>query len=281
MDYSIPTHHTNHNNIQIPPNNPPKILPIILIFSLIGTIGTTYFYLQYKSTQKRLTNPAEAVKAETKILVDKVGKHILLPTGEEPTIATISDKDKLSGQPFFTNAKKGDKVLIFNGAKKAILYDPEKDLVLEVAPINQDTAAAAPADGSTLGATAVATPIPQPTASPLHIGLYNGTNVTGLTLSVEKALKDKNTNFITVTRDNTKKKEYDKTLVIDITGIKRTEASQIASFLGATVGTIPAEEQFPATTTDGQTLEIVVIIGKDFVKTSPSPAASPTPLLFP
>ena len=71
-------------------------------------------------------------------MVDKVGKHILLPPGEQPTVATVSDLSPLKDQLFFKNAKVGDMVLMFPKARRAILYDPISDRIIEVAPITVD-----------------------------------------------------------------------------------------------------------------------------------------------
>ena len=73
---------------------------------------------------------------EAKTLTQRVGEHIFLPEGEVPTIATVSDPEALRGQTFFIDAKKGDKVLIFPNAKKAILYDPVADKIITIAPLN-------------------------------------------------------------------------------------------------------------------------------------------------
>ena len=50
-------------------------------------------------------------------------------------MATVSDPDELKKYPFFTNAQKGDKVLIYIINKKAILYRPDGDKIVEIAPI--------------------------------------------------------------------------------------------------------------------------------------------------
>ncbi len=68
--------------------------------------------------------------------MEAVGRLIVLPEDEVPTIATVTDLEALQGQPFFANAKLGDKVLIFAKAGKAILYDPVEQKIVEVAPVN-------------------------------------------------------------------------------------------------------------------------------------------------
>ena len=91
------------------------------------------FYHQYAALYQTLP---QAAQDEAKKLVADVGRLIVLPTNEQPTIATVADPDKLRDQPFFANAKKGDKVLIYTNAKKAILYDPVENKIVEVAPLN-------------------------------------------------------------------------------------------------------------------------------------------------
>ncbi len=49
------------------------------------------------------------------------------------------------GQPFFANAQVGDKVLIYYKAKKAILYNPTDNKIVEVGPISDPQATGATA----------------------------------------------------------------------------------------------------------------------------------------
>ena len=76
-------------------------------------------------------------------IVSRAGKLIILPEGEVPTIATVSDPEKLKDQPFFAKAKVGDKVLLYQNARKAYLYDPVNNKILEVAPISLGTGTSA------------------------------------------------------------------------------------------------------------------------------------------
>ena len=61
---------------------------------------------------------------------------MVLPEDEEPSVATVADPEQLAGQPFFSKAKKGDKVLIYTNAQKAILYDPVAKKIIDIAPLN-------------------------------------------------------------------------------------------------------------------------------------------------
>lgn len=106
-------------------------LLIGLIIVLVAAIG--YLYTQYSALK---ADPTKEAQAEVDRLVSQVSKLIVLPTDEQPTVATVSDIEKLKDQPFFAKAQNGNKVLIYTGAKKAILFDPVANKIIEVAPIN-------------------------------------------------------------------------------------------------------------------------------------------------
>ena len=84
-------------------------------------------------------NADQVAQADIQNLVARVGRLMFLPQGEQPTVATVADPTKLQDQAFFTNAKKGDRVLIYSRAQKAILYNPTADRIVEVAPISIGT----------------------------------------------------------------------------------------------------------------------------------------------
>ncbi len=108
-------------------------MPALVVLLLVLAGSATYLYMQV-STLKQ--DPEALARKEAEELVAVVGKLILLPKDELPTVATVSDPTKLSDQAFFAKAKVGDKVLLYPTSRKAYLYDPEANRVLEVAPIN-------------------------------------------------------------------------------------------------------------------------------------------------
>jgi len=220
---------------------------------------------------------------ENKTLIAKVGRHILLPATEDPQVVTISDKDKLSNQAFFQNAKNGDKALFNNAAKKAILYDPVSDKIVEVAPVNGSSAGPTPTIPSTSAVLATTATPPSPAATkstPFNRYLqryqHSRTNLNcrkNFSRTKESYLKQP-------TKDNTKKKEYDTTYVVDVNGNNKDVVSSIASALGGSAASLPTGEE-SLTSVDGKPVDIVVIIGTNFVKSAPAAAitatATPTP----
>lgn len=111
----------------------------VLLIALVIVLALTSAYFYKKSRSLNTTD--QASQAEVKSLIEKVSRILVVPTDETPTVATVSDPEALKDQPFFAGAKKGDKVLIYSNAKKAVLYDPVADKIITVAPLNTESAA--------------------------------------------------------------------------------------------------------------------------------------------
>jgi|CXWL01.1.fsa_nt_gi hypothetical protein len=106
---------------------------VLVVLILIAAVAGGYFYNQYAKL-KADPNVVNQKKIET--VVSKVEKLIELPQGELPTLATVTDTSNLADQPFFKNAKVGNEVLLYANARKAYLYDPEANIIVEVASLN-------------------------------------------------------------------------------------------------------------------------------------------------
>ncbi len=108
-----------------------NIVASVLAVLLVIAVGTgVYFY------QKATADPQKAAQQELQDTIAAVGKLLVLPENETPTMAVVSDPSKLMSQPFFAHAEKGDRVLIYTASQKAILYSPTLNKIVEVAPIN-------------------------------------------------------------------------------------------------------------------------------------------------
>ena len=107
-----------------------SVVATLSILFIVAAGAAVYFYVQLQQ------NPQTRTQAEADRVVARVGNLIVLPEGEQPTVATVSDLQSLKDQAFFANAQIGYKVLIYANARKAILYDPGRNKVVEIAPLN-------------------------------------------------------------------------------------------------------------------------------------------------
>lgn len=101
---------------------------IILSIFLIWFFGSS-------RTQALKIQKSEDIKTDNKI-VDQISKIIVLPD-EIPVIATITKEELLKDKAFFTGAKRGDQVLIFKNANKAILFSETKNKILNIGTLKE------------------------------------------------------------------------------------------------------------------------------------------------
>jgi hypothetical protein len=106
-----------------------KIVLLVAALIFLAMVGTTVFF--YREWKEFKSGRNVAAQDEVSAITNKIGKFMELPSDEVPTVATVSDREKLKGQPFFARAQNGDKVLIYTKAQKAILYRPSENKVIE------------------------------------------------------------------------------------------------------------------------------------------------------
>ena len=114
-----------------------KLLGLLVFLLVLGLAATTgYFYYQYQKLSKSPVASQVQAEEEAQKMIKAVGKLMLLPKDETPTVATVTDIEKLKDQPFFKDAKNGNKVLIYPNLKQVIVYDPEANLIINVGSVN-------------------------------------------------------------------------------------------------------------------------------------------------
>ncbi len=238
-----------------------SLWPVVMVLAMLFLIATSiagYFYYQYRHS-------AEVVDAkEIEDLVEQIGQMMLLPEGA-PTLATVTDREKLAEQPFFQKSENGDKVLIYTQSGRAILYRPSMKKIVDVTSVNVNpqTAQNTPQtetttpDSPTISANPN-TEVVSGSASPdtLTVALYNGSGKVGETAVLEKELLGYYPKA-TITTKETATSTYDETLVIDLTGKSPVLTESLSFFIKGKVGTLPDGEQKP----EGS--DILVIVGKN------------------
>lgn len=224
-----------------------------------AVVSSGYFYARYRQV---LT---EASKSDTNIILETIGKSIELPEGEAPTIATVTDKTKLSGQSFFRKAENGDKVLLYPEARKAFLYRPSTKKVVDMTIINIDSKTApslSPAEtGEVAGTTNEQvleehTSLPEEVSKIAEIVVSNGTEKRGLAKQYGGELAMKYGSELSVKEEVIAEGVYEKTIVVDVSGAFSELAKKLATEYAAEVVPLPDGEPKPEA-------DILVILGKD------------------
>lgn len=218
-----------------------SLLKFLVVSAVL--IAGALFLVKTKPELLGLAKGDAVVRAELKDLVDKVGKLMSLPEDEEPTIATVTDIEKVKDQPFFQKAQNGDKVLIYTNAKKAILFRPSENKIIDVGALNIKDQAS--------------TQTPAPT-EPFKVALYNGTSTGGLTNSYEEALKSRFPTATVTVKQNAANTSYPESVIVDLSGKNKALADQLSETFGFPIRDFPEGETRPAA-------DILIILGKNSV----------------
>lgn len=245
----------------------------IIVAGSLGAAG--YFYNEYKKLSQKMLSPAD----ELSDVVEKVSRIVELPEGENPTLATVSDVSKLSGQKFFEKAQNGDKVLIYTQASIAYLFRPMTGKVINVSQLDvkNDTAqedlqtndqsvpeqissettgqsvAGDKTEELSLESETIETS-PDEKSSIVKIALYNGSVKVGVTNSFENEIVSKFENIEVVMKEKAAKNDYQGNFVVDLSGKNSELAQKLIDTFNGVIGALPDGEIKPEA-------DILVIVG--------------------
>lgn len=233
-----------------------NLIPSLIVGCLVGLLLAGYLLYQFSQPYlfNAVANKAVLNKDEMKKLVEEIGKIAKLPQREEPSIATVTDINKLRDQPVFADSKNGDRVLLYTNAQKVVIYDPISRKIVNIAPL---TAGNAQAVNNTIVPSSSATPAATPVQNQARIILRNGTSVTGLASKIETEIKKSFPKANIIDKDNSLKENYDKTIVVILNESAKDAAINLAQALSGSISGLPQGETKPAGA------DILVIIGKD------------------
>lgn len=106
---------------------------ILFIFSLLFGV---YFFYKYKND----SNIDKIKKNESEELLSKISEIYLIQNDEKPAIAIVTDPNVFIDQNFFVDAKEGDVIYMFYIDKKAVLYRPNINKIIDIVSLrNEET----------------------------------------------------------------------------------------------------------------------------------------------
>lgn len=95
----------------------------IALFALALLMAGFFAYRAYFT-------PEALKRREVAKWVQIIGASVELPRSESPTLAAVTNRNKLDGQAFFKDAEQGDIVLIYPQSGRAYLYRPGTGMLI-------------------------------------------------------------------------------------------------------------------------------------------------------
>lgn len=243
-------------------------LPIVLILPLLAiAVAAAVFAVREYPQVLGLSKGAQQAQAEARALLSEIEQIIDLPDDEVPTIATVTDVEKVREQPFFSKAENGDRVLIYSNSRRVILYRPSEKRVIEVGAVNINENAQegiTPQQEGDAQTETEGAPTPSPEPEQMSFIIYNGTTSAGLTAEMQSDIEEAFSNAEIVDRANAVKRDYETTILVDLTGGEKHDLAQQASeALNVQLGALPEGENNPENT------DFLVIVGTDRIPAQP------------
>lgn len=119
-------------------NKGATVLAAIFWTMLVVSTGV-YVSWYFGSRRKAISIPEQGVAParSAEAYIAAVAQKIILPKDQKPPrVAVISDPDALTQeQDFYRGAEAGDVLMIFEGSRRAIIYSPRRDIIVNVGPI--------------------------------------------------------------------------------------------------------------------------------------------------
>jgi hypothetical protein len=175
-------------------------------------------------------NPSGLTDRETEDLVEAVKAHVNLPANEDPIVGQITDANALvAQQAFYQGVKNGHYLLMFPENQKAVLYDAENDILINVGPIIIEQESTSTTDTDFEG--------------PVVIDVRNGSETAGAAGSLADDLKE-NEDYEIAEVGNAANSDYEQTIIVVLNSeIPDSVITDLADELSAAVSAeLPVDE---------------------------------------
>lgn len=112
------------------------VIPLVVAsLALAASVGA-YVFLGASSAPQTLT------EAEVQKIIAEVGELIILPADETPLVASVVNAELLRAtESFYRHAQDGNILLLYTESGRAILYDRERDIIVNIGTLQNPPAA--------------------------------------------------------------------------------------------------------------------------------------------
>lgn len=215
----------------------------VIAFFVIISVGVGIYERYFNLTD------AERAQKELKAAISAVSKHMILPEGDEPVLATVTDAEAIiKQQAFFTGAVNGDQLLLFPRNLKAVIFSPSRNKIINAGPIEQQLQAAANDQISNTKSQINSNdqnPNSQTSSAILTVEVRNGTGKTGYASTAAEQIRASDGYSIVKVTDAAGK-DYKKTIVVAraAADAQKPMVYSLAAILGAdVVSELPSGEK--------------------------------------
>jgi hypothetical protein len=198
-----------------------------VLLALIVAVGLITFFLSRGHGHSK--NDLDFTKS-------RVGKLMILPKDEQPTLATVEDKAKLKDKFLISKAETGDKILIYTKNHIVVIYRPSINKVAAVGTVNSDPALAE--------------------AQNTSLTILDSTNNPSKTQEIIDKIKAAYPKLKITDGGKTNRQNFPYTIVIDEADQKPELRDALIKAAGGKRGFQPSSEDSPAT-------DFLVIVGQD------------------
>ncbi len=103
----------------------------LILLCLLAIACSAIFYIKYKHAQNTPEN-------QQKQLVTRISRLVVLPNAA-PAVVTIANKAKLTNKTLAAHVQNKDTLLIYDAAKRIIVYRPSIDKVVDMLSFGAQT----------------------------------------------------------------------------------------------------------------------------------------------
>jgi hypothetical protein len=186
-------------------------------------------------------------------LMKDLARHIMIPAGEAPTIATIQDVALAREQNpvLYREAQNGDRLLVWS--TQLVVFSPSRDRVIAIVPVTPPMPVAATSTASLSATAATST---SSAAELYSMEIRNGTSVAGLAKRATEQFK-KSSDFELLPFAAASRKDYEQTLIVVPETTSPEILQRIASVISGKFVTVLPDGEIPSKA------DILVILGQD------------------